>query len=88
MNNSIVSKILLFSFSVLFVSSAFSQKDEKTKIRITKNEDGVITEYHEEMDLNSEQSIQDILIELGLLDEFGKMKDGEAFEINIKKTDG
>ncbi len=88
MNNSIVSKILLFSFSVLFVSSAFSQKDEKTKIRITKNEDGVITEYHEEMDLNSEQSIQDILIELGLLDEFGKLKDGEAFEINIKKTDG
>ena len=77
---------LFFSLTVSY--SLLAQSSGKAKVQIKKNENGATEEYTQEFELEDGQDIQDILRELDLLDEFGQLKDGEAFEINIRKLDG
>ena len=81
-------KLAVFALAAFFSASLFGQNQGKAKIHIKKSENGTTEEYTEEFDLQDGQAIQDILQELNLLDEFGQLKDGQAFEINIRKLEG
>lgn len=72
---------------VLASASVWGQSATKATIQIRKNVNGQQETVTEEIVLDEGQTIEDILQELGLLDEFGQLLDGQAFEISIRKTD-
>lgn len=82
MKFNVVSSFLLIACAA-FSLSAFSQG--KARITIKKNEGGVITEEFREIEIDSLQNINSILQNLGVLDEFGILQDGQQFEISIDK---
>lgn len=79
---------LVLTLSLLLTTTIFAQSQGKAKVQIKKSENGTTEEYSEEFELQDGQDIEDILKQLDLLDEFGQLKDGQAFEINIRKLDG
>lgn len=83
-----VTRLFAMAIMALFSTAILAQNQGKAKVQIKKSENGSTEEYSEEFDLQDGQDIQDILRELDLLDEFGQLKDGQAFEINIRKLDG
>lgn len=86
--NRMVTRIwALALLAFLPASVAFAQSSTKAKVQIRKNVNGQEEIFTEEFDLEEGQDIQDILRELDLLDEFGQLKEGQAFEISIKKMD-
>ncbi|MCB0762840.1 MAG: PDZ domain-containing protein, partial [Flavobacteriales bacterium] len=80
----------LFSALLLVMYSIPGQAQDngKAKVKIKRSQDGSTEEFYEEFDLEEGQDIEDILHQLDLLDEFGQLKDGQAFEISIRKLDG
>lgn len=83
-----ITRLFVVALSTLFTTALFAQSTGKAKVNIKKFEEGSSEEYTEEFELMEGQDIQDILRELDLLDEFGQLKEGQAFEINIRKLDG
>ena len=73
--------------AVLPASLLMSQSATKATVQIRKSVNGQEETQTQEFVLEEGQTIQDILQELDLLDEFGQLKGGQAFEISIKKTD-
>jgi membrane-associated protease RseP (regulator of RpoE activity) len=59
----------------------------KAKINIKRNQNGTQTEETKEVVIGEGADIQDILKEMGVLDELGQLKDGQQFEISIEKFD-
>lgn len=76
---------LLLAFLPTAIANA--QSATKAKVQIRKSVDGQEETFTEEFDLEEGQDIQDVLRELGLLDEFGQLRDGQSFEITIRKMD-
>ena len=77
----------LTCLAFLTSASVWGQSATKATIQIKKNVNGQQETVTEEIVLDEGQTIEDILQELGLLDEFGQLLDGQAFEISIRKTD-
>ena len=65
--------------------SAYSFAQSTAKIVIKKNVNGQITEEVKEVEIGDGVDISEVLIQMGLLDEFGQMQPGQEFEINIQK---
>ncbi|MFT5183698.1 MAG: membrane-associated protease RseP (regulator of RpoE activity) [Flavobacteriales bacterium] len=83
-----INQFFLTLFALAICTSASAQDTGKAKVKIKKSENGEIEESYEEFDLTEGQDIEDILRQLDLLDEFGQLRDGQAFEIIIKKLEG
>ena len=73
--------------AMLPASLLMAQSATKATVQIRKSVNGQEETQTQEFVLEEGQTIQDILQELDLLDEFGQLKGGQAFEISIKKTD-
>lgn len=73
--------------AMLPASLLTAQSATKATVQIRKSVNGQEETQTQEFVLEEGQTIQDILQELDLLDEFGQLKGGQAFEISIKKTD-
>lgn len=71
--------------SLLTTQSLLSQAN--ATITIKKNMNGTVTEETQRIELDNGQNIQDILSKMGVLDEFGNLKEGQQFEIKIDKYD-
>ncbi|MDZ4750012.1 MAG: PDZ domain-containing protein [Flavobacteriales bacterium] len=82
-------KIYLLKFAVVLVVAAFCSPyvlgQSKAHIYIKRNQDGKMIEETRELDVADGQDIESLLREMGVLDEFGKLKDGQSFEITIDK---
>lgn len=79
-------KILCTAFglaTMLFSFDAIAQS--KATITIKKKLNGVVTEETQNIVLEEGRNIQDVLSEMGVLDEFGNLKEGQQFEIKIDK---
>ncbi|MEZ4798458.1 MAG: PDZ domain-containing protein [Flavobacteriales bacterium] len=72
--------IAVFSFQCAVAQSV-------AKITIKKNQDGVITEETRVIELSDDRDISQVLMEMGLFDELGQIKEGQEFEINLQKQD-
>lgn len=83
-----INQFFLALFALAICTSASAQDTGKAKVKIKKSENGATEESYEEFDLTEGQDIEDILRQLDLLDEFGQLRDGQAFEISIKKLEG
>lgn len=83
-----ITRFFAMAIMALLSTALVAQSQGKAKVQIKKSENGSTEEYSEEFELKDGQDIQDILRELNLLDEFGQLKDGQAFEINIRKFEG
>lgn len=70
----------------MLVVSVLAQS--KAQIHIRKNQNGTVSEETREVPMKDGQTIQEILLEMGVLDEFGQLKEGQELEINIDKTGG
>lgn len=79
-------RLLTGLVAILFSVSAFAQT--KAKIYIKKSENGKVSEETHEVDIKEGQDIETILREMGILDEFGQLKEGQSFSINIDKFEG
>ncbi|MGC6533542.1 MAG: PDZ domain-containing protein [Flavobacteriales bacterium] len=77
----------LTMLAMLPTSLLMAQSATKATVQISKSVNGQEETQTQEFVLEEGQTIQDILQELDLLDEFGQLKGGQAFEISIKKTD-
>lgn len=81
--------IYLKNFAVVFVAFAFCSPmvwaQSKAHIYIKKNQNGEMVEETREFEIAEGQDIETILQEMGVLDEFGKLKDGQSFQITIDK---
>ena len=73
--------------AMLPASLLVAQSATKATVQIRKSVNGQEETQTQEFVLEEGQTIQDILQALDLLDEFGQLKGGQAFEISIKKTD-
>ncbi len=72
---------------VFLISELFAQS--KAQIHIKKiNQDGVQSEETRDIFLEEGQNIQDVLIEMGVLDNLGQLKSGQELEIRIDKSQG
>ena len=60
----------------------------KAQIHIKRNQNGVKSEETREVVIDGDQSIQEILREMGVLDDLGELKEGQQIEIRIDKQDG
>jgi hypothetical protein len=63
-----------------------AQAQTKAKVHIKKNQNGTSTDEVREFELSEGQSIDDVLKEMGILNEFGQLKEGEQFSISIEKN--
>jgi len=74
---------LCSAFSLI---ATFAAAQNKAHIHIKKNQNGVKSEETREIMLEEGQEIQEILLEMGILDEFGQLKPGQDIEIRIDKS--
>lgn len=70
----------------MITSDLFAQN--KAQIHIKRNQNGVKSEETREIIISDDKSIQDILTEMGVLNELGELTDGQQIEIRIDKQDG
>ncbi len=77
---------MLLALLMLTFSNAFAQN--KAQIHVKKNQNGVQSEETREIILSENQNIQDLLIELGILDQLGNLHEGQELEIKIEKSQG
>jgi len=70
--------------TMLFTIGATAQS--KATITIKKNINGVQSEETQSIVLDEGRSIEDVLSEMGVMDEFGNLKEGQQFEIKIDKS--
>lgn len=79
-------QLALSGLMILFFSESYSQS--KAQIHIRKNQNGVQSDETKEIILKDGQKIEDILIEMGVLDELGQLQLGQELEIRIDKSEG
>jgi len=79
-------RLFIPALCCLFASAGFAQG--KAKVTITRQVDGKSTSETREIDLNENQDIQLLLEEMGVMNEFGQLKEGQQFEINVQKSQG
>lgn len=79
--------ISILSVICCIATIGFSQSQQAT-IKIEKTENGETTVIEKNIELSDGQDINSILQELGVLDELGNLREGQSFEINVKKIDG
>jgi len=80
----------IYSFITVLICIAtlsYAQNQEAT-IKIEKSENGETVIIQKKIELTDGQDINSILQELGVLDDLGNLKEGQSFEINVKKKDG
>ncbi|MFK7756250.1 MAG: PDZ domain-containing protein [Flavobacteriales bacterium] len=77
----------LLSVLISIATLSYAQTQEAT-IKIEKSENGETVIVQKKIELTDGQDINSILQELGVLDELGNLKEGQSFEINVKKKDG
>jgi len=74
--------------ALLFVGiSHITFAQTKARVYIKKDQNGTITEETREFNLSEGQDVETVLKEMGILDEFGQLKEGQQFSINIEKSD-
>ncbi|MCC6600659.1 MAG: PDZ domain-containing protein [Crocinitomicaceae bacterium] len=76
-------RFFLAAMTLVAVSTAFSQ--ETARIQIKKEQNGKVTEETRTIEIAEGQDIQTVLKDMGVLDEFGQLKSGQQFTINIEK---
>ncbi|WP_306643627.1 PDZ domain-containing protein [Sanyastnella coralliicola] len=74
----------LFVLLAVFAVS-FSQAQDKATVKIKKESNGEVEELEKEINLQNGDDIEAILKELDILDEFGNLEEGQAFEITVRK---
>ncbi|MBL0314730.1 MAG: PDZ domain-containing protein [Flavobacteriales bacterium] len=79
------SMLLAVLMSMIFTDLA---AQNKAQIHIKRNQNGVKSEETREVVIDGDQSIQEILREMGVLDDLGELKEGQQIEIRIDKQDG
>lgn len=77
-------RLVTLSSALLFAFTAISQNI--ARIQIQKQEHGETTEETREVVLEDGQDIESLLKEMGILDEFGKLKEGQSFQISMSRT--
>ena len=77
--------LLAVLMSMIFTDLA---AQNKAQIHIKRNQNGVKSEETREVVIDGDQSIQEILREMGVLDDLGELKEGQQIEIRIDKQDG
>lgn len=70
----------------MMAASHFVQAQNKAQIQIRKNQNGVLSEEKREIELEEGQNIEDVLRQMGILDEFGQLKPGQELQIRIDKS--
>lgn len=76
-------RLAAVGFFGLCCSYGFSQTMARVQIKRTQN--GVTTEEVRTFELKDGQDVNDVLKAMGVMDEFGQLKDGQQFSINIEK---
>ncbi|MBX7052878.1 MAG: PDZ domain-containing protein [Flavobacteriales bacterium] len=77
--------LLMAALMSMFFTDLAAQN--KAQIHVKRNQNGVKSEETREVVIESDQSIQEILKEMGVLDELGELKEGQQIEIRIDKQD-
>lgn len=85
MKHTLSMKILGVLLISLMSFSSYAQ--EKAKIKIRKEVNGNVEQVEREIEINSGEDLEKILQDLDILDEFGNLSEGQAFEITVKKYD-
>ena len=83
-----MSRVLSFITFMLCMYSITYGQNQQAIIKIEKSENGETTIIEKNIKLSAGQDINSILKELGVLDELGNLKEGQSFEINLKKLNG
>ena len=82
----------LAALSLLDPTFAFAQEPEggrKVRIDITRTENGTSSRITREFDMTDEQALQDVLKELGVIDEINLIGEGENLVIDMRRmSDG
>ena len=81
-------RILSFITFMLCMYYITYGQNQQAIIKIEKSENGETTIIEKKIKLSAGQDINSILKELGVLDELGNLKEGQSFEINLKKLNG
>lgn len=81
-------KIYSFLSVLLSVATLSYAQTQEATIKIEKSENGETVIVQKKIEISDGQDINSILQELGVLDELGNLKEGQSFEINVKKKDG
>jgi PDZ domain-containing secreted protein len=77
-----------FSVSLVALTSLiFAQSGTTARILIRRNQNGVTTEESRIIQLDDGKSMNDVLREMGVMDQFGNLKPGQQFSINIEERD-
>ena len=72
--------------SLALTAGAFAQDgDRKVRIEITRTEDGKTSHSEHEFDLDDQDALENALRELGVLDEFNVIDDGENIVIDVRR---
>ncbi len=82
-----MNKILSFLSLALCITTMTYGQNQQATIKIEKSENGETTIIEKEVELTDGKDINEILQELGVLDDLGNLKEGQSFEINVKKID-
>lgn len=83
-----MSRVLSFIALMLCMYSVTFSQNEQATIKIEKYKDGETTIIEKNIELKDGQDINSILQELEVLDDLGNLKDGQSFEVNVKKSSG
>lgn len=75
----------LFIAGLLLAFASTGVAQTKARVQIRRNINGQQTEEVREFELKEGQDINEMLKEMGVLDEFGQLKQGQQFSINIDK---
>ena len=72
--------------SLALTAGAIAQDgDRKVRIEITRTEDGKTSHSEHEFDLDDQDALENALRELGVLDEFNVINDGENIVIDVRR---
>lgn len=77
----------LLALALLSLMSTVTYAQNKAQIQIRRNVNGVESEESREIVLKDGENIEGILMEMGILDEFGQLKPGQDIEIRIDKSE-
>jgi hypothetical protein len=78
-------QILLFA-GALTLSAFPGNGQSKAKISITREADGKTSTETREFELSDGQNIDSVLREMGVMNEFGELKPGQRFELQMQKS--
>ncbi|MCB0795403.1 MAG: PDZ domain-containing protein [Flavobacteriales bacterium] len=86
MDKKIIIPALIMALSApLFLSAQEQEAEKKVRIEITRDENGERSTVTRECELDDEAALEEILKELGVLDEMKLVKEGENLFIDLKR---